>query len=492
MSYKSIFTSYGLQRLAGAETSNTALNLTTMAVGDGNGNAVIPDENQTQLVRERYRTTPNRLYQAPSNSQQFIAELVVPADVGGFTLREIGIFDDNGSLILVGNIPAVYKPVSDEGAFGDTTVRVVFRVANASVISIVIDPNITVATQSWVTNNITAATIIPGGTVGQFLGKATNSDGAYEWKNPEGITVSVNTVFESQTLAAGQTEIALVETTTENLAVYIDGLRLDRGAGAGDWQADEADLTKLSLGQSYPDGTRISFYQNEPTGSSIIPLERNQNLADVPDKALARQNLCVYNTDEVDQRMRAPGDIFHTAAETAPPRSLKANGAAVSRTAYAKLFARINTRYGAGDGSTTFNLPDLRGEFIRGWDDGRGVDSERDLGSYQAGAYQTHNHTGTATSAGLHNHAASSAESGEHTHTTTFMRDRSPVTDGNAVLGDENYYGTQTQTTSKAGKHSHGVTIAFGGSHTHTVDIALSGGDETRPRNIALLACIAY
>lgn len=89
-----------------------------------------------------------------------------------------------------------------------------------------------------------------------------------------------------------------------------------------------------------------------------------------------------------------PGDIKFTARNSPPTGWLKANGAAVSRTTYAALFAAIGTIYGAGDGSTTFNLPDLRGEFIRGWDDGRGVDSGRALGSAQTDAFQGHWHQG--------------------------------------------------------------------------------------------------
>ena len=86
------------------------------------------------------------------------------------------------------------------------------------------------------------------------------------------------------------------------------------------------------------------------------------------------------------------GTVLYFAGRTAPAGWLKANGAAVSRTAYAALFAAIGTTYGAGDGRTTFNLPDLRGEFIRGWDDGRGVDAGRVFGSAQAHALQSHQH----------------------------------------------------------------------------------------------------
>ena len=86
------------------------------------------------------------------------------------------------------------------------------------------------------------------------------------------------------------------------------------------------------------------------------------------------------------------GAVLYFAGRTAPAGWLKANGAAVSRTAYAALFAAIGTTYGAGDGRSTFNLPDLRGEFLRGWDDGRGVDTPRPIGSAQAHALQSHQH----------------------------------------------------------------------------------------------------
>jgi len=78
--------------------------------------------------------------------------------------------------------------------------------------------------------------------------------------------------------------------------------------------------------------------------------------------------------------------------ETPPPGFIELNGAAISRTTYSKLFARYGTRFGAGNGSTTFNLPDLRGEFIRGWDNGRGVDPGRQFGSWQEDEFKEHTH----------------------------------------------------------------------------------------------------
>ncbi|MFC2714728.1 MAG: phage tail protein, partial [Kingella denitrificans] len=99
----------------------------------------------------------------------------------------------------------------------------------------------------------------------------------------------------------------------------------------------------------------------------------------------------LLNTDDL-LGIVPSGTVLYFAGQTAPAGWLKANGAAVSRTAYAALFAAIGTTYGLGDGRSTFNLPDLRGEFLRGWDDGRGVDSPRPMGSAQTDAVRQHYH----------------------------------------------------------------------------------------------------
>ena len=145
----------------------------------------------------------------------------------------------------------------------------------------------------------------------------------------------------------------------------------------------------------------------------------------------------LLNVDDLSG-MVPSGAVMYFAGQTAPSGWLKANGAAVSRTTYAALFAAIGERYGRGDGRTTFNLPDLRGEFVRGWDDGRGVDRNRALGSWQADEFRSHSH-------GI---------------------------------------GVNRMPDSDRGSNSSTVSVDTVGQ----TDPA--GGIETRPRNIALLACI--
>lgn len=444
--FKTIHTTYGLTAMASAEATGTPINLTHMAVGDGNGNAVTPTEGMTNLVRERFRATINRVFQDPATPNRFTAELVIPATEGGFVLREVGVFDSTGSLFAVGNLPDTYKPVASEGAFADTVVRMEFLVTNASVVTIQIDPNVAVVTQTWIANNINTCALLPGGTTGQVLRKASNGCGDTEWANPTEVNVTVNSVEETQTLAAAQTVVDWTEVTNVGVAVYVEGVRLR----ADQWTPHPTINTRITLAASYPAGTKIVGAQNEPAGSLGDPLQRPQNLADVPNKPLARTNLDIYSKAETDQKAPA-GLVAHFARNTAPTGWLKANGAAISRTAYADLFAAVGTTFGAGDGFNTFNLPDLRGEFVRGWDDGRGVDVGRLFGGFQGDDLKAHTHALAPTGA-----------------------------DGGGVQG---------------GLGS-GDRFGYGASNdnyaTRVRATASTGGAETRPRNVALLACIKF
>ena len=385
MTYRTIHTTYGLRAMAQAEASGVPINLTHIAVGDGNGVQIEPSDAQTQLVRERYRAVVNRVFNDQSDPLKFSAEMIIPATEGGFTLREVGVFDSQGGMFAVGNLPDTYKPQASEGAYSDTVVRIEFMVGNTSVVTLQIDPNVAVATQTWISSNITAATLIPGGTTGQLLKKASNADGDTTWGDPDDLNVVVDMIEDKQLLSAGQTQVDLVSTITRGLAVYINGVRINKGSGLDEWLKNPADIdTSIILGQSYAAGTKILCTQNEPTGSTPMPLERSKNLSDVENKSAARENLDIYSKTETDQKA-PPGMVSAFAMSSVPSGWMKANGAAVSRTAYANLFAAIGTTFGAGDGFNTFNLPDLRGEFIRGWDDARGIDGGRAFGSWQKG-----------------------------------------------------------------------------------------------------------
>ena len=191
------------------------------------------------------------------------------------------------------------------------------------------------------------------------------------------------------------------------------------------------------------------------------------------------------------------GEVFTVAMDTPPPGSFKANGAAVSRTAYARLFAKIGTRYGAGDGVNTFNLPDPRGKVVRIWDDGRGVDPGRVLGSDQADAIRSHTLTGSTSAAGAHTPTAYTDNQGKHIHnnhhgnlTPDGADFGTPGEPRNPLNGTDAPY--LVTTTTESGEHAHTVTVNPVPDHVHPFTVSYVGAAETRVQSIAFLACIKY
>ena len=172
------------------------------------------------------------------------------------------------------------------------------------------------------------------------------------------------------------------------------------------------------------------------------------------------------------------GSVIHVAMNTAPNGYLKANGAAVSRDTYDKLFAAIGTTYGAGDGSTTFNLPDLRGEFIRCWDDSKGTDSGRAIGSSQKGTLTVSdpnfNSYNVATVIGRANYTGGTGSPTGATVDPSF-----PTEAGQDLVPRSQYPNVMNS------------YIGHGNAPLELGSNGFSYG-ATRPRNIALLACIKY
>ena len=178
------------------------------------------------------------------------------------------------------------------------------------------------------------------------------------------------------------------------------------------------------------------------------------------------------------------GAVFCLAVSAVPADYLECNGAAVSRSTYAALFAVITTTYGAGNGSTTFNLPDLRGEFVRGWDHGRGVDSERSIATSQGSQFAQHKH-----SAGTLNVANKSL-----TGTATDISETFQVGSTSGIFG-KGANGTGPLTPSSADTSVTG-TLTINASHDHSIsgNTENKGGEtapnENRPRNITMMYII--
>lgn len=232
------------------------------------------------------------------------------------------------------------------------------------------------------------------------------------------------------------------------------------------------------------------------------------------------------NFDAIDTALkalepRAPtGRIVIWPTTSVPAGFLLCNGQAVSRTTYAALFAVIGTTWGSGNGSTTFNVPDLRGVFLRGLDNGKGIDTGRAIATTQQDAFESHTHNASSAEAGAHTHTVSgtAASNGAHTHSVSGTAASAGAHDHNVMQYSSNPSGSRKQAIVEsttystgsnadinmqtAGAHTHTVsgTAASNGAHTHTVSgtaasdgehdhaitVEATGDSETRPVNVAI------
>ncbi|EDD0499792.1 phage tail protein [Salmonella enterica subsp. diarizonae] len=148
--FYTLLTEIGAAKLASAAALGVPLKITHMAVGDGGGVLPTPSAQQTALVAEKRRAALNMLYIDPQNSSQIIAEQVIPETEGGWWIREVGLFDETGALIAVGNCPESYKPQLTEGSGRTQTVRMVLITSSTDNITLKIDPAVVLATRKYV------------------------------------------------------------------------------------------------------------------------------------------------------------------------------------------------------------------------------------------------------------------------------------------------------------------------------------------------------
>ncbi|MBY8772741.1 phage tail protein [Escherichia coli] len=152
--YYAILTNQGAARLANATMLGSKLNLTQMAVGDANGVLPTPDPAQTKLINQKRIAPLNLLSVDPNNQSQIIAEQIIPENEGGFWIREIGLYDDEGVLIAVANCPETYKPQLQEGSGRTQTIRMILVVSNTEAITLKIDPSVVLATRKYVDDEV--------------------------------------------------------------------------------------------------------------------------------------------------------------------------------------------------------------------------------------------------------------------------------------------------------------------------------------------------
>ena len=435
--YYAILTNQGAARLANATMLGSKLNLTRMAVGDANGVLPTPDPAQTKLINQKRIAPLNLLSVDPNNQSQIIAEQIIPESEGGFWIREIGLYDDKGVLIAVANCPETYKPQLQEGSGRTQTIRMILVVTNTEAITLKIDPSVVLATRKYVDDKISEheqsrrhpdASLTAKGFV--QLSSATDSQSETEAATPKAVKIAYDlargkyTAQDATTTRKGIVQLSsATNSTSETLAATPKAVKAAYDLAAG----------KAPVSHTHPWNQITGVPAASLTAKGTVQLSSAINstseiLAATPKAVKAAYDLANGKQPE-DATLTALAGLA-TAADRLPyftgaDRAALATLTAIGRAIIAKGSIKDVLNYlGLGEGSAlpvgvpvpwptatppagwlqcngatftkeqypvlarvypTLRLPDLRGEFIRGWDGGRKVDTGRALLSFQEG-----------------------------------------------------------------------------------------------------------
>ncbi|MCQ6678878.1 phage tail protein [Escherichia coli] len=426
--FYTLLTDIGAAKLASAAALGVPLKITHMAVGDGGGVLPTPDAKQTALVNEKRRAALNMLYIDPQNSSQIIAEQVIPENEGGWWIREVGLFDESGALIAVGNCPESYKPQLAEGSGRTQTVRMVLITSSTDNITLKIDPAVVLATRKYVDDKALELKVYVDDLMAKHLA-APDPHSQYAPKESPTFTGTP----KAPTPAAGNNTTQLATTafvqaaltalingapatldTLKEIAVAINNdpkfsttinnaLALKAplsspaltGTPTAPTAAQSVNNTQIAT-TAFVKSAIAGMVGSAPAALDTLnelaaALGNDPNFATTMLNALAgKQPLdnTLTNLSGKDvagllaylglgEGSALPVGVPVPWPSATPPTGwLKCNGAAFSAEEYPELAKAYPTN----------KLPDLRGEFIRGWDDGRGMDTGRAILSAQGDA----------------------------------------------------------------------------------------------------------
>ncbi|HDP1495802.1 TPA: phage tail protein [Escherichia coli] len=432
--FYTLLTDIGAAKLASAAALGVPLKITHMAVGDGGGTLPTPDAKQTALVNEKRRAALNMLYIDPQNSSQIIAEQVIPENEGGWWIREVGLFDESGVLIAVGNCPESYKPQLAEGSGRTQTVRMVLITSSTDNITLKIDPAVVLATRKYVDDKALELKVYVDDQMAKHLAAAD----PHSQYAPKASPIFTGTP-KAPTPAAGNntTQLATTAFVQAALTALINGApatldTLKEIAAAINNDSKFSTTINNALALKAPlSSPALTGTPTAPTAAQSVNNTQIATTAFVKSAIAAMVGSAPAALDTLNELAAALGNDPNFATTmlnalagkqpldntltnlsgkdvagllaylglgegsalpvgvpvpwpsvTPPTGWLKCNGAAFSAEEYPEL-AKVYP---------TNKLPDLRGEFIRGWDDGRGIDSGRTLLSAQDGSIEAHGH----------------------------------------------------------------------------------------------------
>ncbi|EIA2909212.1 tail fiber protein [Salmonella enterica] len=315
--YKTVITKAGAIKLAAATVPNgKKVNFTAMAIGDGGGTLPVPDANQTKLVNEVWRYKLNKISQDNKHQNYVVAELLIPPETGGFWMREMGLYDDTGTLIAVGNMAESYKPKLDEGSGRAQTVRMVIMVSDIESVELTIDTSTVMATQDYVDDKLAEheqsrrhpdATLTEKGFT--QLSSATDSASEALAATPKAVKAAydlANGKYTAQDATTAQKGIvqlsSATDSTSEALAATPKAVKAAYDLANGKYTAQDATTAQKGIVQlsSATDSTSETLAATPKAvkiamENASARLAKERNGADIPDKPLFVQNIGLGN-----------------------------------------------------------------------------------------------------------------------------------------------------------------------------------------------------
>lgn len=349
--FKTIITTAGAEKLAAATVpGGKKVNLTAMAVGDGGGTLPEPNAGQTKLINEVWRHALNKISQDNKNKNYIVAELVIPPDVGGFWMRELGLYDDAGTLIAVANMAESYKPKLAEGSGRAQTCRMVIIVSNVDSVALSIDATTVMATQDYVDDKLAEheqsrrhpdATLNEKGFV--QLSSATDSESESHAATPKAVKAAydlANGKYTAQDASTAQKGIVQLSSATdsndEGKAATPKAVKAAYDLANGKYTAQDASTTQkgivqLSSATDSDDESKAATPKAVKAANDNAErrLAKEQNGRDIPNKPLFVQNIGLQDT--VD---KAAGAVQRSEVQTSQDDvtagKLLVNGSAIA------------------------------------------------------------------------------------------------------------------------------------------------------------------
>ncbi|MHB2246466.1 phage tail-collar fiber domain-containing protein [Pseudomonas fitomaticsae] len=405
--YYTLLTNAGIAYETACKAAGVPIKLTQISVGDGGGAVYNPAATATALKREVWRGPLNALFQDEKNPSWLLAEVTIPPDVGGWYVREAGLWTDTGILYAIVKYPESFKPVlATSGSGKEFYIRSIFETSNASLVTLLIDDTVVKATRAWVMSYLA-----------EELGKL---DGKQSVRAAATTNVVLNGAQQIDGVAviAGDRVLLPNQTLAKDNGLWI--------VANGDWvRANDANVSA-----KVTPGLTVMVEEGTLNGDSLWHLTTNAPIT-LGTTALTFKMLAgrtgiaagTYKSLSVDEYGRATagsnpdtlagfgikdsytkaevealiakasalpvGSIVAFPVDTPPPGFLELDNSVKSSATYPDLSAYLGGKFNKGDeGVGNFRLPEARGEFLRGWDHGRGVDAGRGLGTAQLDAMQ--------------------------------------------------------------------------------------------------------